>query len=116
MYSIGAMPRKIPESRFQDLIDAATRVFIAQGYRHTQMGDVADALGVAKGTVYLYVESKEALFDVVLRSADVPRPIALPPSLPVRTPATGRPRRWGQERPPPDAEGARAPRGAPRGR
>jgi AcrR family transcriptional regulator len=90
MYSIGTMPRKIPDSRFQDLIDAATRVFIAQGYRHTQMGDVADALGVAKGTVYLYVESKEALFDVVLRSADVPRPIALPPSLPVRTPASGR--------------------------
>jgi AcrR family transcriptional regulator len=94
MYSIGTMPRKIPDSRFQDLIDAATRVFIAQGYRHTQMGDVADALGVAKGTVYLYVESKEALFDVVLRSADVPRPIALPPSLPVRTPASGRTLRW----------------------
>jgi len=94
MYSIGTMPRKIPDSRFQDLIDAATRVFIAQGYRHTQMGDVADALGVAKGTVYLYVDSKEALFDVVLRSADVPRPIALPPSLPVRTPASGRTLRW----------------------
>jgi len=98
MYSIGAMPRKIPESRFQDLIDAATRVFIAQGYRHTQMGDVADAMGVAKGTVYLYVESKEALFDVVLRSADVPRPIALPPRLPVRTPASGRTLRWVKDR------------------
>jgi len=98
MYSIGAMPRKIPESRFQDLIDAATRVFIAQGYRHTQMGDVAEAMGVAKGTVYLYVESKEALFDVVLRSADVPLPIALPPRLPVRSPGSGRTLRWVKDR------------------
>ena len=98
MYSIETVPRKIPDSRFQDLIDAATGVFIAHGYRHTQMGDVADAMGVAKGTVYLYVESKEALFDLVLRSADVPRPIALPPSLPVRTPASGRTLRWVKDR------------------
>lgn len=36
----------------------------------TQMADVANALGVAKGTVYGYVESKEALLDVALRFAD----------------------------------------------
>jgi AcrR family transcriptional regulator len=94
MYRIGTVPRKIPRSRFQDLIDAATGVFIARGYRHTQMGDVAEAMGVAKGTVYLYVESKEALFDVVLRSADEPRPITPPPSLPVRSPARARTLRW----------------------
>lgn len=88
------MPRKIPDSRFQDLIDAATGVFIAQGYRRTQMGDIADAMGLAKGTVYLYVASKDALFDIVLRSADAPRPIARPPSLPVRTPARGQTLRW----------------------
>jgi AcrR family transcriptional regulator len=98
MYIIGTVPRKIPDSRFQDLIDAATGVFIAQGYRRTQMGDVAEAMGVAKGTVYLYVESKEALFDIVLRSADALRPIALPPSLPVRTPASGRTLRWVKDR------------------
>jgi AcrR family transcriptional regulator len=34
------------------------------------MADVAEALGVAKGTLYLCVESKEALFDAVLRYAD----------------------------------------------
>jgi AcrR family transcriptional regulator len=91
------MPRKIPDSRFQDLVDTATSVFIAQGYRRTQMGDVAEAMGVAKGTIYLYVESKEALFDVVLRSADVPRPLTLPAKLPVRTPAAGRTLRWVKE-------------------
>lgn len=92
------MPRRIPDSRFQDLIEAATRVFIAQGYRRTQMDDIAEAMGMAKGTVYLYVRSKEALFDIVLRSADAPRPIALPPNLPVRTPPRGRTLRWVKHR------------------
>jgi AcrR family transcriptional regulator len=78
-----------PAARFQDLVETATAVFIAQGYRRTQIADVARAMGVAKGTVYLYVESKEALFDLVLRSADAPRPLATPPVLPVRTPSAG---------------------------
>lgn len=78
-----------PSGRFQDLVDTATAVFIAQGYRRTQIADVAAAMGVAKGTVYLYVESKEALFDLVLRFADVPRPLAAPSVLPVRTPPAG---------------------------
>jgi AcrR family transcriptional regulator len=80
------MPRRIPPDRFQEMIDAATEVFIAQGYRRTQMVDVATAMGVAKGTLYLYVESKEALFDAVVRHADQPRPIAPPAALPLRTP------------------------------
>lgn len=83
------MSRTVPHDRFEALIDAATRVFLAQGYRRTQMADVAAALGVAKGTLYLYVETKEALFDAVLRCADAPRPIALPSELPVPTPAPG---------------------------
>jgi len=92
------MARAMPAQRFQDLVDAATAVFIAEGYRRTQMADVAEALGVAKGTVYLCVESKEALFDVALRYADAPRPIAAPPALPIPTPARGRTLRYVQER------------------
>jgi AcrR family transcriptional regulator len=80
------MARRAPPDRFQEMIDAATRVFIAQGYRRTQMLDVANAMGVAKGTLYLYVESKEALFDAVVRYADKPRPIPAPAELPLRTP------------------------------
>lgn len=75
-----------PAGRLQHLVETATAVFIAQGYRRTQVADIADAMGVAKGTVYLYVESKEALFDLVLRCADAPRPLATPSALPVRTP------------------------------
>ena len=53
------------------------------------MADVADALGVAKGTLYLYVESKEALFDLVARYADAERPFRNPPALPVPSPRSG---------------------------
>jgi len=84
-----AMPRPIPEDRFQELMDAATAVFLEQGYRRTQIADVAARMGVAKGSVYTYVESKEALFDCVLQHADHVDRIGLPERLPVATPPPG---------------------------
>ena len=83
------MARSVPPDRFDALIRAATVVFLREGYRRTQMADVADDLGVAKGTLYLYVESKEALFELALLHADQTEPIALPRALPVPTPRTG---------------------------
>jgi AcrR family transcriptional regulator len=83
------MARKIPEARFEELVDAAARVFIARGYRLTQMADVAEVLGVAKGTLYLYVESKEALFDLAFRYADASERVPRPEKLPVSTPRPG---------------------------
>jgi AcrR family transcriptional regulator len=76
--------RTIPADRLEQLVRVATEVFIEQGYRRTQMADVADALGVAKGTLYLYVEGKEALFDMACRAAD--RPFEPPVRLPVPNP------------------------------
>jgi len=78
-------------------VDCATEVFIEQGYARTQMADVATALGVAKGTLYLYVESKEALFDLVARYADAEPPMPWPP-LPVRTPKPGATVKYVRER------------------
>lgn len=92
------MPRRTPPDRIEELVRCAARVFIEQGYRRTQMADVADALGVAKGTLYLYVESKEALFDLVSRYADAAVPFADPPALPVATPRAGRTLRHVRER------------------
>jgi AcrR family transcriptional regulator len=80
------MPRTIPPERFGALVEAATAVFLEQGYRRTQIADVARRMGVSKGSVYTYVESKEALFDCVLRSADARIPSRLPDELPVATP------------------------------
>lgn len=90
------MARPIPEDRLSRLVEVATAVFIEQGFRQTRMEDVAEALGVAKGTVYLYVESKEALFDLVCRSAD--RPFEHPAELPVKSPAAGATVRYIAER------------------
>ena len=83
------MARSIPDGRFEDLVACATRVFIKQGYQRTQMGDVARAMGVAKGTLYLYVESKEALFDLIVHHADRTCDVATPPSFPIPTPKPG---------------------------
>jgi AcrR family transcriptional regulator len=83
------MARRIPARRIKDLLEAATVVFTRQGYRRTQMSDVAQELGVAKGTLYLYVESKAALFATVLRYAAgrIADPDVLP--LPIPSPPPG---------------------------
>ena len=62
------------------------------------MEDVARAAGLAKGTLYLYVASKEALFGLALRHADGERPIPSPPQLPVAAPRPGATLRAVEER------------------
>ena len=81
--------RRIPEERFGELVDAAVEVFIERGYRRTQMADVAAAVGVAKGTLYGYVESKEALFALCVGAADREGRIEKPEHLPIPTPKSG---------------------------
>jgi AcrR family transcriptional regulator len=77
-----------PKIQLVELIPAAAAVFVrAGGYHRAQISDVARSLGVAKGTIYRFVESKEALFDLVLRHADAPATAA--PALPVPTPPPG---------------------------
>jgi AcrR family transcriptional regulator len=83
------MARRIPENRFDELVRSATQVFIERGYRRTQMSDIATAVGVAKGTLYGYVESKDALLLLCLGAADDPGPIALPEALPLASPPAG---------------------------
>ena len=53
------------------------------------MQDVADVLGVAKGTVYGYVESKAALLAAAVRYADEVEPPAGVAELPIPSPAAG---------------------------
>lgn len=43
------------------MLDAAEQVLLARGLGATTVADVADAAGVAKGTLYLYFDSKDAL-------------------------------------------------------
>jgi AcrR family transcriptional regulator len=83
------MARTIPADRFPAVVAAAARVFITHGYQRTQMQDVADALGLAKGTLYGYAQGKAALFAAAVRFADGHEPLPTPADLPVPAPADG---------------------------
>jgi TetR/AcrR family transcriptional regulator, fatty acid metabolism regulator protein len=51
------------------ILDAAVRVFAAQGYDAARVGDIAKEAGVAYGLVYHYYASKEAVLEAVFREA-----------------------------------------------
>src|SRR4029453_12491893 len=53
--------RRAPDVRREQILDAAERVLVERGLASTTMADVAEAAAVAKGTVYLYFESKAEL-------------------------------------------------------
>ena len=52
---------KPPEVRREEIMDAAERLFLAQGVAATTVDDVAAGADVAKGTVYLHFASRQAL-------------------------------------------------------
>src|SRR5690349_22013716 len=60
------------EARPGEIVAAALEVFVERGFAATKLDDVARRAGVTKGTVYLYFESKEALFKAVVRETIVP--------------------------------------------
>jgi AcrR family transcriptional regulator len=55
------MARVAAPNRVGDIVDAALDVFGRLGYARAQMSDVAETAGVSVGTLYNYVEGKEAL-------------------------------------------------------
>ena len=58
--------RKPREERWSELIEVATDVFYAKGYDAASLQDIADRLGMLKGSLYYYIQSKEdLLFDVI---------------------------------------------------
>jgi len=71
------------------LVETATRLFIEKGYRRAQMEDVTQAMGWSPAAVYRYVESKEALFDLVIRAGATPGRRFDDLKLPVATPKPG---------------------------
>jgi AcrR family transcriptional regulator len=82
------MPSRRTHDRLDRIADAATEVFIQQGFDGAKISQVAQVAQVAPGTVYLYTASKEALFDLALRRA-LQDPTLWSLSLPHPTPAPG---------------------------
>jgi AcrR family transcriptional regulator len=56
------------EARLQTILDAALDVFGQKGFTETRLEDVAARAGIGKGTIYLYVSSKQALFEALVRT------------------------------------------------
>jgi AcrR family transcriptional regulator len=52
----------VSEFRCLEIMEAARGVFAAKGFSNATMDDIAEAAGVAKGTVYLYFPSKREIF------------------------------------------------------
>ena len=48
------------------IVEGARRVFLAQGFDAASMGEIARAAGVSKGTLYVYFENKEQLFEAIV--------------------------------------------------
>ncbi len=60
------------EARRSAIIDAALEEFSAQGFTAAKLDDVAVRAGIGKGTIYLYFDSKESLFEEVVRRNMMP--------------------------------------------
>jgi AcrR family transcriptional regulator len=82
------MPRKRPSNRLDQIADAATEVFIRDGFATAKVTRIAERAGVGPGTIYLYAEGKEALFDLALRRA-LEDPMVWSTPLPHPNPASG---------------------------
>jgi AcrR family transcriptional regulator len=65
------------EDRPQEITEAAFEVFAEKGYARARVQEVAARAGVSKGLLYLYFETKQALFKAVIRSVVIRRIDAL---------------------------------------
>jgi AcrR family transcriptional regulator len=54
------------EERRTQILDAAKRRFSQKGYHATTVSDIIDEAGIARGTFYLYFDSKRGVFDALL--------------------------------------------------
>lgn len=57
--------------RSQEVTAAAIQVFYEKGYADASMQDVADKVGVLKGSLYHYIDSKEQLLHGILAESHV---------------------------------------------
>jgi AcrR family transcriptional regulator len=57
------------QARIPEILDAALACFAEKGFAGTRMDDIAARAGISKGTIYLYFDSKEAVFKALARQS-----------------------------------------------
>src|SRR5258705_281714 len=69
-------------SKRRQILDGARKVFMDLGFDGASMGEIARSAGVSKGTLYVYFDDKNRLFEAIVgadraggqkRDADIPR-------------------------------------------
>ncbi len=62
-------PRKVDKAaRRKEILTAAVKVFARKGFAATRIDDIAAEAGMAKGSVYLYYDSRDALLEAAFEA------------------------------------------------
>lgn len=69
--------RRRKEARPGEIVEAAFDVFGEKGFAAARLDDIAARAGVSKGALYLYFETKEALFRAVVQDMVAPNVASL---------------------------------------
>jgi AcrR family transcriptional regulator len=62
-------PPEDDSAKRRQIINGALSVFLGKGFDASSMAEIARAAGVSKGTLYVYFENKEQLFDAIVQEA-----------------------------------------------
>jgi AcrR family transcriptional regulator len=62
-----ASPAAEDSAKRRQIVQGAREMFLARGFDAASMSDIARAAGVSKGTLYVYFENKEQLFQAIVR-------------------------------------------------
>jgi AcrR family transcriptional regulator len=57
----------VSEIRKNQILDAATKVFVRLGFQRARMDDIVEESGLSKGTLYWYFKSKEDIINAISR-------------------------------------------------
>ncbi len=63
----GQKRQRRKDARPQEILEAAMETFAEQGFAGAKIEEIARRAGVAKGTVYVYFATKDALFEAMVR-------------------------------------------------
>lgn len=59
----------VKESRYEELVDTAARIFAANGFKSTTIQDIAREMNITGAAVYYYIKSKDDLLYEIWRRA-----------------------------------------------
>jgi AcrR family transcriptional regulator len=66
LVEVAILERQDPTKRRQ-ILDGAREVFLREGFDGASVNDIARVAAVSKGTIYVYFDSKEHLFETLIR-------------------------------------------------